>query len=117
MKTTSRLERERETLVTLIRLYCHGQGHTGKTPCPGCAELLEYALERLARCPFGGSKPTCLHCTVHCYTSSMHGRVREVMRYSGPRMLWRHPWLTLMHAWEGWRSKHFPGKKTVKRKG
>jgi len=23
--------------------------------------------------------------------------MREVMRYAGPRMLWRHPWLALAH--------------------
>jgi len=28
----------------------------------------------------------------------MREKVREVMRYSGPRMILRHPWLALMHV-------------------
>jgi hypothetical protein len=28
----------------------------------------------------------------------MREKVKEVMRYAGPRMIWRHPWLALMHV-------------------
>ena len=31
----------------------------------------------------------------------MRERVREVMRYSGPRMLWRHPVLAAAHLMDG----------------
>jgi hypothetical protein len=30
----------------------------------------------------------------------MRTRVREVMRYAGPKMMLRHPLLTLLHLWE-----------------
>ena len=40
---------------------------------------------------FGDDKPTCANCKVHCYSEAMRERVRDVMRYAGPRMLWRHP--------------------------
>jgi hypothetical protein len=49
------------------------------------------------RCPFGADKPTCANCTIHCYRAEMREQVREVMRYSGPRMMWRHPLLALAH--------------------
>jgi len=29
----------------------------------------------------------------------MRARVRDVMRFAGPRMLTRHPYLALMHLW------------------
>ncbi|MBI4860922.1 MAG: nitrous oxide-stimulated promoter family protein, partial [Candidatus Riflebacteria bacterium] len=78
-------------------LYCsrvHG-GPDGL--CDRCRELEAYALERLERCPFGEEKPTCASCRVHCYKAAMREKVRSVMRYAGPRMLLRHPYLALMH--------------------
>jgi len=39
----------------------------------------------------------CNLCQVHCYSEAMRARVREVMRYAGPRMPLRHPWLALRH--------------------
>ena len=66
-----------------------------------CAALLHYATRRLDRCVFGDDKPTCANCAVHCYSESMRERVREVMRYAGPRMVWRHPILAAAHLRDG----------------
>ncbi len=62
-----------------------------------CAPLRDYALERLDKCPFQEGKTTCAKCRVHCYKPEMREKVRTVMRYSGPRMLYRHPVLAVMH--------------------
>jgi hypothetical protein len=59
---------------------------------------MTYAAKRLAVCTFGEEKPVCAKCQVHCYGKAMREKVREVMRYAGPRMIWRHPWLALMHV-------------------
>ena len=59
--------------------------------------MLSYADQRLANCPFGEDKPACNLCQVHCYSATQRERVKAVMRYSGPRMLWRHPILSLYH--------------------
>jgi len=32
-------------------------------------------------------KPFCSHCDTHCYAPEMRERMREVMRYAGPRSL------------------------------
>lgn len=93
-----RLRREWRTVAAMIAISCarrHG-GHRGAL-CADCQELHDYAQLRLARCPFGADKPTCAHCRVHCYRPEMRERVREVMRFAGPRMLTRHPYLALMH--------------------
>ena len=55
------------------------------------------AERRLEKCPFAEEKPTCVKCPVHCYEAVMRERVRQVMRYAGPRMLLRHPVLALLH--------------------
>ncbi len=94
----SRLARERRTIGAMIAIFCRDH-HRSSTPCPDCLALFDYATERLVRCPFGEEKPTCLKCPVHCYRPAMRERVRAVMRYAGPRMVWRHPILTLLHLY------------------
>lgn len=93
-----RLIREKQTIEAMIRLYCRGH-HAAAAGgvCGECRELLDYAMKRLDCCPFGAEKPTCARCPIHCYKPSMRERIREVMRYSGPRMLARHPILALRH--------------------
>jgi len=54
--------------------------------CSECAELAEYAEKRRAYCP-KDPKPFCSHCDTHCYKSEARERMREVMRYSGPRSM------------------------------
>ncbi len=100
-----RMQRERRTIEAMIRLYCRDHHGGGRSLCPGCAELLDYAFRRLDRCPFQEGKTTCAKCPVHCYKPSMREKVREVMRYSGPRMLWRHPVLALFHLLDGRRKE------------
>lgn len=93
----SRMDRERETLDRMIRIYCAAR-HGGRGGlCADCAVLRSYAHRKLDRCPFQAGKPTCARCTVHCYRREMRERVREVMRFAGPRMALRHPWLSLLH--------------------
>jgi hypothetical protein len=94
------LARELATMRAMVRLTCrslHG-GEIGL--CPECDEMLQYATRRIDRCVFGEDKPTCARCTVHCYNTAMRERVREVMRYAGPRMIWRHPLLALAHVFD-----------------
>jgi hypothetical protein len=95
--TTPRLLRELETIEAMTRIYCadhHGAPH----PCADCRALMTYASKRLALCTYGEDKPVCAKCQIHCYGKAMREKVRVVMRYSGPRMILRHPWLALMHV-------------------
>ena len=48
-------------------------------------------------------KPTCANCPVHCYQRVRREQVKVVMRYAGPRMLWQHPILSLVHWLDGFR--------------
>lgn len=103
--TPPQLGRERKTIVAMIRLYCRMQhASEGAAPCDDCRQLEDYALARLDRCPFGESKPTCARCPIHCYKPAMRERIRAVMRFSGPRMMLRHPLLALRHQIDSIRS-------------
>jgi len=98
MAGKSNLAREDKTITVMIGMFCgdHHRGSKGVL-CGDCAELLDYARQRLANCPFGPDKGPCSKCEVHCYKPQMRGRIIEVMRYAGPRMIMRHPLLAIDH--------------------
>jgi hypothetical protein len=96
-----RLARELATLSAMFAINCRELHGTGDALCDGCAALLIYATRRLDRCVFGDDKPTCAKCTVHCYSADKRDEVRAVMRYAGPRMMWRHPVLAVRHVLDG----------------
>ncbi len=102
----SRLKRESKTVEVMISDYCHDH-HPDDKLCLECAELSDYALERLKKCPFQEGKTTCARCPVHCYKPDMRQRIRTVMRYAGPRMIYRHPILALLHIIDGRRKEPF----------
>lgn len=59
--------------------------------------LNAYADKRLDKCVFGENKPACKQCPVHCYQPAKREEMKQIMRWAGPRMLWRHPILTVRH--------------------
>ena len=97
-----RRRRALRTIEVMVELYCRGHDHAPRAPlCPDCSALFDYAARRLERCVFGDAKPTCTNCTVHCYSADMREKVRQIMKWSGPRMMWRHPVLAFFHILDG----------------
>ncbi|MFH1646183.1 MAG: nitrous oxide-stimulated promoter family protein [Chloroflexota bacterium] len=92
----SRMARESNTVAVMIAMYCR-DNHSGGELCPECAGLRDHALERLEKCPFGEGKTICARCPVHCYQPARRERIRTVMRYAGPRMIYRHPVMAVFH--------------------
>ncbi len=101
-------EREKEMVSDMILLYCQKQhksirkasGLRKTELCPECAELESYARMRSDKCPFMETKTFCSNCKVHCYQPKMRERIRQVMRFSGPRMLFVHPVAAIHHVVE-----------------
>ena len=85
-----RIAWEKRTVSHMIELWCR-KNHGGQELCSECRELLDYSLARLAHCKFGSAKTKCHKCPVHCYRPDMRDKIRKVMRFSGPRMLFHHP--------------------------
>jgi hypothetical protein len=103
---TPRLAREQATMAAMVRIYCHAHhvadlARNEQGLCGECDGLLEYSRKRLAACPFGSEKPTCVNCQIHCYAPAPREATRVVMRYAGPRMLLSHPLLALAHVIDG----------------
>lgn len=98
-------KRDIKTIEVMIKIYCHGKHRTGVKFCPKCKELLRYAIKRINRCQLKERKTICAQCLVHCYTPFMREKIRDVMCYSGPRMMYKHPILTLFHLFDGLKPK------------
>ena len=95
----SRIAHEKKTVEQMIRLYCRLK-EGNRTLCPDCQTLLVYAHKRLDHCKFGEGKSTCRKCPIHCYKPDMRERMRQVMRFAGPRVMLFHPIMAIRHLWD-----------------
>jgi hypothetical protein len=93
-----RIRQEKRTIDAMLGIYCHDLHGTSDGLCESCESLRDYAHRRLDSCPFQERKPVCNRCEVHCYGRSRRDQIREVMRFAGPRMPMRHPWLSILHV-------------------
>ena len=100
MDTQTKREREKRMVSQVIALYCRKKHHTRGDLCPQCAALDTYAKMRADKCPFMETKTFCSNCRIHCYKPDMRAKIREVMRFAGPRMILHHPVAAIRHVVE-----------------
>lgn len=100
-----KLEKEKTVVTFMIELYCRKNHGTGKGLCPDCEALAKYACDRSDHCPFMENKTFCSNCKVHCYAPEMREKIRKVMRFSGPRMMFYHPVMAVRHLAESKRER------------
>ena len=113
--TAALLAHDLKTLELFIRIYCHAHhaerkpvtlkgfdfvAIAGRVPelCPECTRLLAHAFVKRAHCPMD-PKPQCKDCPSHCYQKAYREKIREVMRFSGQRMVLRGRVDYLLHLW------------------
>lgn len=94
---SKRVQMEKETIQKMISIYCKGKHKREMGLCSECSNLTNYSIIRLANCRLGEDKPVCGKCKIHCYIPEMRVRIINVMRYSGPRMIFLHPILSFYH--------------------
>jgi hypothetical protein len=95
-------KKDLKILISFVRVYC-GAKHEAEARvdvglkeisgretllCRECAEVLEHALEKRRICPLK-PKPSCRNCHIHCYGKDYRARIREIMAFSGRRMILR----------------------------
>lgn len=91
------MDKELKTAEIMIGIYCLGNHGSKKSLCQECEKLFGYVTKRLDKCPFRENKPKCSKCPAHCYKPAMRKKIKEVMKYSGPRMILKHPVLAARH--------------------
>ncbi len=102
-----KIQRDLDVLSEFIYIYC-SENHGGKelynagAPgrigrylekisfkfCEDCRKLLLHAAAKRVLCPYD-PKPSCKKCETHCYGKGYREKIREVMRYSGIRLIIR----------------------------
>ncbi len=95
----SRIQLETKTIYSMIKIYCRDHHQQESDLCDQCNKLYLYAKERTLKCPLKEGKTSCNLCEIHCYQPEKREEIKMVMRYAGPRMLWRHPILAIYHLW------------------
>ncbi len=106
MKLSNRIEREKRTLAVMVKMYCDYYHDKIGSICSDCNELTEFAYERINRCIFQDDKPVCSECLVHCYRKDMRDKIKTVMRFAGPKMIFHHPILGIWHLIDKHRFKY-----------
>jgi hypothetical protein len=103
METLSKLQKKDIRLIgKFVEVYCAGKhGEMEKHPfqlpenlgerriCAECAVFMAYAVARRLKCPLEAEKPSCKHCRIHCYAKPQLAKVKEIMEYSGKKLLLR----------------------------
>ena len=102
---TEQAEREMKTLEFMIGIYCRKKHKHKDGLCSECQDLLDYARLRRSLCPFGDKKTFCSNCKIHCYKPEMHEKMRNVMKFAGPRMMFYDPKQAFNHVAETIRVK------------
>jgi hypothetical protein len=83
---------DQEKLVKeMILLYCNKNHNTKNELCESCSELFGYVQKRLKYCPYGDKKPVCFNCKIHCYRKEYKDRIKDVMKFSGPKIMFHNP--------------------------
>lgn len=82
-------------------VWCAGHEHSGREGfalpgnlkplqlCPECAAFVAYAVQKRKNCPLEAEKPSCKHCRIHCYGPQQRALVKQIMAWSGRRMILR----------------------------
>ena len=104
-KTLSpRTRKDLRTLSLFINIYCRGKNHPTRhlltlnhldnnllcdKPlhlCTACTKLLHHSIIKRTHCP-QDPKPACKDCSTPCDSAAYRLQIREVMRFSGWRLL------------------------------
>ena len=88
-------------IARFTEVWCAGQHHDNRQPvtvhpglqpfklCPDGTAFLQYAVKKRLCCPLEAEKPTCRRCRIHCYAPQQRALVKQIMAWSGKRMILR----------------------------
>jgi hypothetical protein len=96
----NKANRELKTIELMINMYCRDNHNQENAPCAKCQEIYIYSCEKIRNCKLGSKKTTCAKCSIHCFKPGSRDAIRRIMRYSGPKMIFKHPVLAVCHLFD-----------------
>lgn len=106
MTVDEKRKMELNTMRQIMGIYCHNKHNTQRGElCDECQDVWSYAKYRVEVCPHMEHKTFCSVCKTHCYGPIYREKIRAIMRYGGPRMLWVAPIKVLRHMFLEWQDK------------
>jgi len=91
------LKNEKKTVKVMIQIYCSANHKQENRLCENCQSLFEYAESRIDKCKFKSQNLVCSECKVHCFRPEKREKIKEIMRYSGQKVIWKHPVLAIRY--------------------
>ena len=86
----NKIDKDRRVLEAMGSIYCQGNHADAQKDeggmCPECRATIENTLSRAASCPYGHQD-----CKTHCQRGDAQIRIKAIMRYAAPKMMFRHP--------------------------
>ena len=79
------IDQEKELISIMIKIYEDGNK-------VDLSDLKNYAFKRIEFCPRKEEKTFCSSCPIH------RQQIREVMKYSGKRIIFKHPIIAFKHV-------------------
>lgn len=98
MNVYKKRSEEKKVLYEMFLIYCEGKHGLKGELCDSCKELYGYACDRVDRCPNIETKTFCSACKSNCYKKDKRDAIRDVMRFAGPRMMFKRPVMAFKHA-------------------
>lgn len=101
MHDKDRIQRDLRTLQAMGSIYC-GAHHAGVSKdaaglCEECAATIKFTHDRASACPYD-HRGNCKDCAIKCNRGDQKERIKAIMRYAAPRMLFKHPLMTLEYV-------------------
>lgn len=84
------IQQEKKLITLMIEIYEKRHGED-------LSSLKEYAYKRIIHCPRKKEKTFCSSCPIHCYAPDYRQQIKMVMKYAGPRMIYKHPIIAIKH--------------------
>ena len=106
---SGRLDREYRTMHCMVQIYCADHHATaGGALCGECGEFLGLRAAPAREVPVRRRKAGLRQVPDPLLQAAQREQARSIMRYAGPRMVLRHPWLSLTHMLDKLRRVEHP---------
>ena len=95
----SKVQHEKNLIALMMRIYCSNKHKSSEELCEDCKKVLDYANLRIDKCRYMETKTFCSACDTPCYNTIMRNKMKDIMSYSGKRLIFYHPFLVFKHIY------------------